>query len=297
LALTVGGWAAWRIFGPETTPRYPPRQERPLRIPGRTVFVGEREFFVRETGPEDGPPLVLVHGWSLDGEMTFHRLVPDLAEEYRVIIPDLRNHGRSDWIRSEFAIEDMATDLAGVLDSLGVRGATVVGYSLGGMVAQSLVLTHPRFVRRLVLAATAARPVHRFRAVVWIALRLLRSVARISRIELSLGTTTIVLRSGGVSPRHVRWLFEGLMRRDPTLHPEAGFAAWRFDNRKAVRHIDVPTLVIIPTADQLVRPAAQYELAGLLTDPEVIELHGARHESILATPDVYLRAITDFASR
>ena len=43
-------------------------------------FVGDREFFVRELGPPDATPLVLLHGWSFDGEMTFFGVIPDLAE-------------------------------------------------------------------------------------------------------------------------------------------------------------------------------------------------------------------------
>ncbi len=291
----VGAWLAWRIAGPETTPRYPLHQERPLRIPGRSVFVGEREFFVRETGPEDAPTIVLIHGWSLDGEMTFHRIIPELSTRFRLVIPDLRNHGRSDWIRSGFSVDDLAGDVAGVLDAVGVRQATVVGYSLGGMVAQVLAVAHPRFVRRLVLAGTAARPIDQLRLAAWFGMRATRAIARISRHELSLATTTIVQRGGGIGREHVRWMWEGLMRRDPALFYEAGFAAWRFDNRRGVGRIDVPTMVIIPTADQVVPARTQYELAALLDDPEVIELHGSRHESILSRPDAYVEAIGRFA--
>ena len=292
----AGAWLAWRIAGPETTPRYPPRQERPLRLPGRSVFVGEREFFVRETGPADAPTIVLIHGWSLDGEMTFHRIIPELARRFRVVVPDLRNHGRSDWIRSSFSVDDLAADVAGVLDAVGVRQATVVGSSLGGVVAEVRALSHPRFVRRLVLAGTAARPIDQLRVAAWFGMRATRAIARISRHELSYATTTVVRRGGGIGPEHVRWMWEGLMRRDPALFYEAGFAAWRFDNRRMVGRIDVPTMVIIPTADQVVPSRTQYELASLLDEPEVVELHGARHESVLSQPTAYIEAIGRFAA-
>lgn len=290
----VGAWFVWRVFGPETTPRYPPHQERPLRIPGRSVFVGEREFFVRETGREGGPVLVLIHGWSLDGEMTFHRIIPELASQFRIVMPDLRNHGRSDWIRSPFRVEDLAADVAGVLDAIGVRQATVFGYSLGGMVAQVLADTYPRLVQRLVLAGTAAHPIDRLRPAAWIGMRAARALARVSRYELSLATTTVLDRAGGVAPRHIRWMFEGLMRRDPALFYEAGFAAWHFDSRPYVGRIGVPTMVIIPTVDRVVPSRTQYELASLLRNPEVVELAGAGHESILAQPADYVAAVLRF---
>ena len=59
------GWVVWRLFGPEVEPTYQGKQERPLSVPGRTVLVGEQEFFVREAGSESAPPLVLIHGLSL----------------------------------------------------------------------------------------------------------------------------------------------------------------------------------------------------------------------------------------
>ncbi len=292
----AGAWLAWRIAGPETTPRYPPHQERPLRIPGRSVFVGEREFFVREVGPADAPTIVLIHGWSLDGEMTFHRIIPELATRFRLVIPDLRNHGRSDWVRSGFSVDDLAADVAGVLDAVGVHQATVVGYSLGGMIAQVIAVSYPRFARRLVLAGTAARPIDQLRIAAWLGMRATRAIARVSRHELSYATTTVVRRSGGIGREHVRWMWEGLMRRDPALFYEAGFAAWRFDNRRGAGRIDVPTMVIIPTADQVVPARTQYELASLLNGPEVVELHAARHESIMSQPAAYIEAIGRFAA-
>jgi pimeloyl-ACP methyl ester carboxylesterase len=292
----VGAWLAWRILGPETTSRYPPGQERPLRLTGRSLVVGEREFFVREAGPADAPVVVLIHGWSLDGEMTFHRIIPDLATRFRLVVPDLRNHGRSDWIRSAFTIDDLAADVAGVLDALDVRQATIVGYSLGGMVAQVLAVTYPRFVRRLVLAGTAARPIDRFRPAAWLGMRVVRALARISRRELSTATTMVVERSGGIAPRHRRWMFEGLMRRDPALFYEAGFAAWHFDHRDGLARIEAPTLVIIPTGDQVIPARTQYEMAAGIPGAEVLELPGARHESVLSRPDDYIAAIGRFAA-
>ena len=100
----LGGWALWRLLGPEIPIDHGSPQERPLRMPGRSVIVGEREFFVREAGPDDAPTVVLIHGWSLDGEQTFYRIIPKLTDRYRVVVPDLRNHGKSDWIRGRFEV-------------------------------------------------------------------------------------------------------------------------------------------------------------------------------------------------
>lgn len=293
----LGAWAGWRVFGPEVPPRFSPGQQRPLRITGRSVLVGEREFFVREAGPAGAPPLVLVHGWGFDGEMTFHNIIEPLAEHFRVVMPDHRNHGKSDWIRGRFDVADLADELAGVLDAVGVGKATIFGYSLGGMVTQELARRHPRQVDRMILGATAAYPVYRMRPLARVGMWAARSFARISTHEIAAGSAQLMKRVGAMDPKHERWMRAALLRRDPTLFYEAGHAAWRFDSRSWVGKLPQPAMVIITAADRIVEPVAQRTLADLLVDAEVIELTGANHDSILSDPDVYIDAIKRFADR
>jgi 3-oxoadipate enol-lactonase len=294
VGLAAGGWAAWRLLGPELPRRYPPGQVRPVRMTGRTVLVGEREFFVRECGPPDAPPLVLIHGWSLDGEMTFGPLVARLGDRHRIVVPDLRNHGKSDWIRGHYEVADLADEVAGVLDAVGVRRATVMGYSLGGMVTMELARRAPYLVGRMILAATAARPVPEYRALARVAFWAGRVIARISTKEAALITTQVLLRSGSIAPTSERWLYEGLLRRDGGLFYEAGAAAYHFDARQWVGLLTQPAVVVIPTRDLLVPVRAQLELAGLLPEARVVELDGAGHESILTRVDDYVDVIEAF---
>jgi 3-oxoadipate enol-lactonase len=292
--LAAGGWAAWRVLGPELPRHYPPGQVRPVRMTGRSVLVGEREFFVRENGPPDAPPLVLVHGWSLDGEMTYGPLVARLGDRFRIVVPDLRNHGKSDWIRGRYEVADLADEVAGVLDAVGVRRATVMGYSLGGMVTMELARRAPHLVDRMILAATAARPVPELRALARIAFWAGRTIARISTKEAALITTQVLLRTGSIPPTSERWLYEGLRRRDGGLFYEAGAAAYHFDARDWVGRLDQHAVVVIPTRDMLVPVRAQRELARLLPEARVIELDGAGHESILTKVDDYVEVIESF---
>ncbi|MFQ5554010.1 MAG: alpha/beta fold hydrolase [Acidimicrobiia bacterium] len=290
------GWFLWRILGPETPPRYERGQSRPLRVPGRTVFVGDRELFVREAGPADGPPLVLVHGWSFDGEMTFHQIIPLLADRYRVIVPDHRNHGHSDWVRGRFEIADLADDLAGVLDVCGVHAATVFGWSMGGMVVQELARRRPDLVGRMVLGATAARPIAHGRGLARAAFWAGRSIARVSRFEMATLVSRALSRSGALDAVHHRWMRSALLHRDPTLYYEAGVAVWRFDARQWVRSLRVPALVIVPGDDQMVPPRAQHDLASLLPGADVAELRGARHESIINRASEIAGLVRGFAT-
>ena|SRR5882672_34499 len=102
-----------------------------------------------------GPPLLLVHGLMVTGDM-FDPVVDQFATRHRVIVPDLRGHGRSRALPPPYMVRQLAADLSRLLDHLGIESTGVLGYSQGGAVAQQLALDHPEQCRRLVLACTYA---------------------------------------------------------------------------------------------------------------------------------------------
>src|SRR5689334_2625916 len=109
-----------------------------------------------------GPPLLLVHGLMVSGEM-FEPVIEHFAARQRVIVPDLRGHGRSRGLPAPYHATQLASDLARLLDHLGIDSTAVLGYSQGGAIAQQLVLDHPKRCDRLVLACTYAYNMATFR--------------------------------------------------------------------------------------------------------------------------------------
>jgi pimeloyl-ACP methyl ester carboxylesterase len=103
----------------------------------------------REWGRADGPVAVLLHGLTEDSS-TWELVGPVLGQRFRVIAPDARGHGDSDWAE-DYSFEAQRDDVVAVLDELGVLAAAVVGFSMGGLVAYLLAATHPDRVRALVL--------------------------------------------------------------------------------------------------------------------------------------------------
>ena len=100
-----------------------------------------------------GEPLLLLHGGLGSIEM-FGPVMPILAEGRQVIAVDLHGHGRTPLGDRPISLIDQGDDMAALLDSLGVRQADVMGYSMGGGVAFRLAAQHPGKVRRLVLVST-----------------------------------------------------------------------------------------------------------------------------------------------
>jgi 3-oxoadipate enol-lactonase len=113
---------------------------------------GSELLYFTERG--SGPPLLLVHGLMVSGEM-FDAVIDRFARHHRVIVPDLRGHGRSRF-RPPYTAAQLASDLARLLDHVGIDSVAVLGYSQGGPIAQRFVFDHPARCNRLVLACTYA---------------------------------------------------------------------------------------------------------------------------------------------
>ncbi|MFC5287365.1 alpha/beta fold hydrolase [Actinokineospora guangxiensis] len=113
---------------------------------------------VHDFGPEDGVPLVALHGVTGHGGR-FRSLAADHLPGHRVIAPDLRGHGRSPSL-PPWTLEQHAADVLAVLDAYGIERAALMGHSYGGVVALHLARLAPDRVRALLLVdpAVVVRP-------------------------------------------------------------------------------------------------------------------------------------------
>lgn len=290
--------AAWKLFAPEVVPDFPGPQEPPLMLPGRTLYAGGIELFVREAGPPDAPTIVMVHGWGDESLVVFPRIVPLLEQDFRIVLVDNRNNGKSDHVRGSYSIADVAAELDGVLDQLEVTDATVFGFSMGGLIAQELARSHPRRVARLALSGTAAAvpPLATVPApVAQAGIALVRAVDRLSRSELSWVRTRYLVAVGAVAPEHAAWAYAAYQNRDPELYWASAEAIANFDSRPWIGDLDLPTMVVVTALDQLMAPRAQRDLVARLADPLVHEVAG-RHEAPLTHAADYARWLRAFAT-
>lgn len=107
-----------------------------------------------------GRPLVLLHGGLLTVDLTFGPLLTTLSGDCQVIGVELQGHGHTADIDRPMRLEDLAGDVASLLEYLDIAEADVFGFSLGGMVALALVLDRPDLIGRLVIASVDHRPGH-----------------------------------------------------------------------------------------------------------------------------------------
>lgn len=102
----------------------------------------------------EGYPLLLIMGYGSTMNLWESRLIDPLAARFRVIIFDNRGIGTSGRGTKAFSIGQFCDDTAGLLEALGIERAHVLGWSMGSMIAQELVLRHPSRVNKLILYAT-----------------------------------------------------------------------------------------------------------------------------------------------
>ncbi len=127
-----------------------------MNLEAGVSFMEEGGLRLRYQRCGDGEPLVLITG--LGGDLRFWRsAMVRLSECFSVIAFDNRGAGETSYPPGCFSVGDMADDVAALLRHLGVESAHIMGWSMGGNIAQEFALRHPEMVRTLILASTYMR--------------------------------------------------------------------------------------------------------------------------------------------
>lgn len=247
-----------------------------------------------------GPPLVLLHGFALHGGL-FAPVLPALARTHRVHAVDLPGHGHTP--EGEFTLDAVVADVARALEVIG-EPVTVLGWSLGGMVAQRLALSYPHLVERLVLVCTTPRFVT---GVDWPHAMTPQTLARFGdelrvayRVTLQRFLTLQVQGrgEGGVVGRDVLALLrDGLFARPtpsaPTLAAALGVLAGS-DLRAEAARIAAPTLVVTGPRDALTPEPAGAWLAQAVPHARHVSIAGAAHAPFLSHPADFVSVLESF---
>lgn len=124
-----------------------------IDAPNLSIDVDGTAFAYRDLGPRDGVPLVLLNHWGAVLDNFDPRIVDGLARRHRIIAIDYRGIGASGGT-APVTIDAMAQDAIALIHALGLEKIDLLGFSLGGFVAQDIVLKAPGLVRRLILTGT-----------------------------------------------------------------------------------------------------------------------------------------------
>jgi pimeloyl-ACP methyl ester carboxylesterase len=258
------------------------------------VRVDGLEIAYRRAG--DGPPLVLVHGATLDSRMWQPQLA-GLADEFTVVAWDEPGAGRSSDTPAAFGLEDYASCLAALIDAVGLGPAHVGGLSWGGTIVLELCRGYPELVSSLILADTYAG---------WKgSLSQAEVRARVDGVYQALDPSgeafdpNVALPgwfAGEVPTEFVPLLTEMAFGVRPDSLRRVVRLMAETDQRDLLPRIAVPTLLIWGELDErsTLTVARQFERA--IPHAELVVIPGAGHVSNLERPEAFNRAVREFCS-
>ena len=241
-----------------------------------------------------GLPLVLLHGFPFNRSL-WREQAEALGDTYRVIKPDLRGHGETGVTKGAATMEEMARDVAALLDELGVERAALGGLSMGGYVAFEFYRLFPRRVSALILADT--RP----QADTEEAKRNRAELAERARREGMRAVADAMLpkllarATHEGRPEIVGRVREMILTTDPegAAAALAGMAGRR-DQTELLADIKAPALILVGSEDQITPPSDAELMHREIRDSRLEVIAGAGHVSNLEGADDFNRALRNF---
>lgn len=257
------------------------------------VETGDIVTYYEEAG--SGEPLILICGISADLQV-WRFQVPELSKRFRVICYDNRGAGRTSAPDEPYSIAGMADDLAALLDRLQIDSAHVLGWSMGGLIAQKFALTRPLRVRKLILISTTNQFDGFFRLAI-------KNWMNIRRSDMPFEQIVRFVSRWGYSPPFYdnEQTYEKLiqvMATNPYAQKAHGFlrqadALLAHNAGDAAREIRAQTLVIAGIHDNLLPPYHSDSLAKIIPGA-TLRVLGAAHTGFVEFPGEYNQAILDF---
>lgn len=259
---------------------------------------------VADAGPQDAPAVVLLHGWSQHHLCWSKQLAGPLAEEFRLIAPDLRGHGASGKPENLGAYQDSALwagDLAAVITALGLARPVVAGWSMGGWVLSDYLRAYgDSGLAGLVYIGSFSRIGSHFEpdwAAAWrreVRSKALYSETQGEALEASIAFVKLCT-AAPLSKRDLAFMVGYNMLCPP--HARLGCRQRDEDWRPELSRITRPTLIMWGTAERLCLKPIFEEMAALVPDAETATYPGIGHAPFWEVPEKFDADLAAFARR
>ena len=235
------------------------------------------------------PPLIMLHGLTANGAC-WTSLAHALEEEYDVIMPDARGHGKSSVPNYGYRYEDHANDVLGIIETLGLPPPILIGHSMGGMIAAVVASRNPKLLRGLILAdptfliPKVQREIRdsdvadQHRRVLNMSLDEVVAEARIRHPDRSRDTLELIARAR---------LQTSMGAFDVLTPPNPDFI-------QVVGAIDIPSLLVIAGTAGVVSPAVAAELQRLNPRFQVEQIQEAGHGVHYDQPERFAVVVKSF---
>jgi len=237
----------------------------------------------------NGAPLVLLHGYPLDHRL-WDDIAPLLVDTFELIIPDLRGFGGSSIVDSSYTVEDIASDIAALLDHLEIPKAAIVGHSMGGYVALAFARLFPErlsglgLVSSQVLADAPERKEGRY-----------KSAAEVEAKGIA-GVVETMAPKFTSDPHLQQFARNSMEEQQPAAYIGALKAmAERVDSTALLPSLKVPVVLVHGDADQLIPVDRAREVKAALASAHLVEIGGAGHMPMMESPEKTAAALKHLA--
>jgi 3-oxoadipate enol-lactonase len=259
--------------------------------------VGEVELSYERTG--SGPPLLAIMGMSGTLLSWGEPFLGPLRESFEVIAYDHRGVGESSRMEAPFTIADLAEDAAGLLDALELDSVHMLGISMGGMVAQELALAQPERVRTLALGCTYCGGEGSSLASPDVGRRLYEAIASRDRERVLRTTWEICIaprrrEDAALYDAHLAVALRRPVAQAVIMAQMRAIAA--HDTSARLSGLDLPTLIVHGTADELIPVQNARVIAGHMPDAQLELLDEAGHLFFWEEPLRSVELVRDHAA-
>lgn len=236
-----------------------------------------------------GAPMVLLHGFPLDHHL-WDEVAPLLEDQFDLILPDLRGFGGSSTVDSSYFMEDYASDVAALLDHLGIPKAAIVGHSMGGYVALAFARLYPDRVSGLGLVSSQVlddapeRKEGRYKSAAEVADKGIASVVETMAPKFTSDT------------RLQEYARTSMEKQQPAAYIGALKAmAERVDSTPLLSTINYPVVLIHGDADSLIPVDRAREVKASFPQSHFVEIRGAGHIPMMEAKEQTAEALRNLA--
>ncbi len=244
----------------------------------------------------EGEPLVLVHGYPLNGGL-FRENVGPLSEQYQVITLDLRGYGRSETPNREGSVAIYAADVFAVMDEIGVDRALIGGMSMGGPIVFEMYREAPERFRGMVLIDTIAAAASPAEAGLWQGVAKQAETTGVASLVDFLIPDMLTAATRMSNPELVTYLGD-LMKEASQAAAVAGAKALetRPDSTATLAEITVPTLILTGVEDTLYPYEIAQSMNEAILNSALVLPPGGAHAAIIEAPEEANAAILEWAA-
>ena len=263
------------------------------------VTVEGTAFAYRDLGPRDGVPLVLLNHWGAVLDNFDPRIVDGLASTRRIITTDYRGIGASSG-SAPLTVGEMANDAIAVIRALGFEKVDLLGFSLGGFVAQDIALRSPELVRKLILTGTGpagGQGIDKVWSVAWPLM--LKGLLTLRDPKFYLFFTATA-NGRKAAKDFIYRLKERDTDRDKNPTPVSfmrqlkAIRSWGRQQPQDLSRIQIPTLIVNGDNDIMVPTVNSAELANRISNSQLIIYPDAGHGGIFQYHSDFVTRATAF---